>query len=161
MRFSNIDWTKLAISVFICQLAGIIGSVFTSSSLGSWYSFLVKPSFTPPGWFIGTVWLVLYTLMGVALYLIWTSKVSKAKSKERAFLSFEVQLFLNALWSIVFFGAQSLQGGFVVIILMIFAISWTVFEFSKFSKPATGLLIPYLAWVCFATYLNYSIMVLN
>jgi tryptophan-rich sensory protein len=147
---------KLVVSVAICEGAGIMGSLFTIPAIGSWYQFLNKPAFSPPNWLFGPAWTTLYLLMGVALFLVWKNKGSKV-----AFIIFSIQLFLNAIWSIIFFGFHSPFWAFVDLVAMWFVIVGTIFVFYRISKPATYLLLPYIAWVSFAGYLNYSIWQLN
>lgn len=148
---------QLIIAIVICQLAGIIGSLFTISSIPTWYSTLVKPSFTPPNWLFGPVWITLYTLMGIAVYWIYTSK----KKNKNALLIFGVQLLLNTVWSIVFFGFHEIFYGLVIIILLWISIILTILEFLKISKNSGYILVPYLAWVSLATILNYYLWILN
>jgi len=151
-----IKFLKLIISIIICELAGIIGSFFTASSVSSWYAELAKPQFTPPGWVFAPVWTTLYLLMGVAAFLVWTSPVSKGKKV--ALIIFAVQLVLNTLWSIIFFGLRSPLGAFIEIIFLWLAILAAIIAFSRISKPAAWLLLPYILWVSFAAYLNYAIL---
>ena len=148
---------KLIISLIVCQLAGAIGSVFTVSSVGSWYSGLAKPFFNPPSWLFGPVWTILYLLMGISLYLVWTKKL---KSKTALYI-FGVQLVLNTLWSIFFFGLQQPLLAFIEIIFLWIMIMLTIIYFYKISKTAAYLLIPYILWVSFAAVLNIAIVVLN
>ncbi len=150
---------KLIALIILCQLAGIIGSIFTISSISSWYAFLNKPFFNPPSWLFGPVWISLYALMGISLYLIWSSKNSSEKSGSLKI--FGIQLVLNALWSIFFFGLQNLWLAFVEIIILWFAIFFTIKKSLKVSKKSAYLLIPYLLWVSFAAILNLSIALLN
>lgn len=151
---------QFVVSILVCQMAGIIGVGFTTSAIPLWYSTLNKPSFSPPPWVFGPVWTLLYTMMGIALFLIWTNKIQSEK-KQQAILIFSTQLFLNAIWSPIFFGLQSLFIGLIVIILMWIFILLTIIHFSKISKVAAALLMPYLLWVSFATILNFSIWQLN
>lgn len=151
---------KLAISIFICQCAGFVGSLFTRAAIGQWYVFLNKPSFTPPNWIFAPVWTLLYVLMGIAAYLVWRRGLAELGVK-RAMGVFLFQLFLNSLWSIIFFGLRSILGGFVVIVLLWLAILCTIRAFFSISKLAAGLLIPYIAWVSFALILNWAIVLLN
>lgn len=152
---------KFIISVAICEGAGIIGSLFTVSSIPTWYMILNKPFFSPPNWIFAPVWTVLYFLMGVSLYLVWTKKDNKKLVKELAYQIFFAQLILNILWSIVFFGLKSPFTGLVVIIILWLSIIETIRRFAKVDKAASVLQYPYLAWVTFATILNFSLWVLN
>ncbi|HSW77891.1 MAG TPA: TspO/MBR family protein [Candidatus Chromulinivoraceae bacterium] len=151
---------KLLISVIISLSAGVIGSLATVSAIPTWYSHLEKPLLNPPNWVFGPVWTALYILMGVSLYLVWTA-VGKKKAKQQAYLAFAVQLLLNVLWSVMFFGLRNLWGGALVIVLLFVALAVTMILFRAFSRTAFWLLVPYIAWICFATYLNVSIAVLN
>jgi len=151
---------RLAASIIVCQLAGVIGSFFTRPEISGWYAALRKPSLAPPDWVFAPVWIALYTLMGVAAYLVW-SKGWKEKQVRHALILFGVQLILNALWSWVFFGLRSPLAGFVEICVLSMAILITIQSFLKVSKPAGGLLIPYFLWVAFASGLNLSIWVIN
>jgi len=151
------NWWKLIGCVLLCQFAGTIGSVFTFGQIATWYLALNKPFFTPPNWVFGPVWLTLYALMGIALYLVWESK----KSKKQALQVFGLQLALNALWSIIFFGAESIMLGLVVIVLLWLSILWTIAKFWKIDKRAGWLLVPYIVWVTIATALNAGVWLLN
>lgn len=149
---------KFVISIIICQLAGIIGSIFTSSSVTTWYPTLTKPDFSPPSWIFAPVWITLYFLMGISLYLIWINKV---KDSVKAFILFGIQLILNVIWSFLFFGLKSPLYGLIDIIVLLVAITLTILFSYKISVLAAILLIPYLIWVSFATILNYNILLLN
>lgn len=152
--------TELFVSLALCHSAGIIGSVFTIKSVNTWYAALNKPAFNPPNWLFGPVWLILYTMMGVSLYIVWRDRKTKAGSKTALFF-FVLQLFLNALWTPVFFGAKLLFPAFVIIFALCLAIVATMTAFSKYSRGAAMLLVPYLLWVMFASVLNYSLWILN
>jgi len=158
MKINNI--AKLVIAIIICQMAGVIGSIFTSPSIPTWYATIQKPSFTPPGWLIGSVWIILYTLMGISLYLVWVKGLRNKRVKE-SLLIFGIQLILNALWSILFFGLKSPLSAFIEIIILWFAILISIIKFHKISEKAGLLLIPYILWVSFAAFLNLSIYLLN
>jgi len=151
---------KLVISLLICQCAGIIGSLFTARSIPTWYAFINKPTFTPPNWVFAPAWISLFTLMGIAAFLVWRKGMHTLGVK-RALSIFLLQLGLNSLWSIVFFGGRSIQGGLVVIVLLWLAIIWTIKSFFAISKPAAVLLIPYIVWVSFAFVLNVAFLTLN
>ncbi len=149
---------KLIISIFICQAAGAIGSFFTANSIATWYTTLEKPAFNPPNWIFGPVWIFLYFLMGIALFLIWQQDLMP---KRKAVIFFFIQLALNALWSILFFGLKSPGLAFLEIVILWIAILFNIFQFSRISKMAAYLLIPYIFWVSFAAILNFSIWRLN
>jgi len=158
MRVNN--FFKLVIAIGVSELAGVIGSVFTISAIPNWYAGLVKPALNPPAWVFGPVWTTLYALMGVAAFLIWRMGWER-KEVKMALGVFGIQLFLNAIWSIIFFSLHSPGWALVDIVLLWLAIVWTIAVFYKISKPAAYLLVPYLLWVSFASYLNYAIWVLN
>lgn len=151
---------KLIISLLICQLAGLIGSVFTMSKIPTWYKTLVRPELAPPNWVFGPVWTTLFILMGIALYLVWKQGTDK-KDVRVALYIFGSQLILNVLWSIIFFGLQNPGAAFVEIISLWITILLSIIYFYKISKPASYLLIPYIAWVSFASYINFMIWWLN
>lgn len=153
---------KLILSIFISEFAGIIGSIFTAPSIAGWYAGIVKPAFNPPAWVFAPVWTVLFVLMGISLFLIWKSDSSTAQKEQgRGVVLFFVQLLLNSLWSIIFFGLHNPGAAFIEIIFLWFAILATIIAFAKVSKRAAYLLIPYILWVSFAGFLNYSIWRLN
>jgi len=156
----SIESLKLIISILICNSAGFIGSIFTTSALPTWYDSLEKPSFNPPSWVFGPVWITLYTLMGISAYLVWRKGIHNSQVKT-ALIIFGVQLFLNAIWSPIFFGLRALFAALVVIVILWIAILFTIFAFYKISKAAAVLLIPYIFWVSLATILNYSLWILN
>lgn len=149
---------KLILSILICFSAAALGSAFTYQSIPTWYVTLNKPFFTPPNWLFGPVWTILYILMGIALYLLWTSPV---KDKKIAYKFFFAQLILNALWSVVFFGSRNIILGFAVIVLLWIFILLTILRTYPISKTASRLLIPYIIWVTYASALNAGIMVMN
>lgn len=150
---------KLVASVVISFVAGGIGSLATVPNIPTWYANLDKPAFQPPNWVFGPVWSTLYLLMGIALWLVWTAKTKD--SKKRAYILFGAQLVLNALWSLVFFGLHWTWLAVVVIVALWIVIALTIREFAKFSKPAAWLLVPYIAWVTFASVLNTAVAILN
>ncbi|EKD84708.1 MAG: hypothetical protein ACD_38C00169G0009 [uncultured bacterium] len=153
---------QLILSISLCLGAGILGSFFTISSIPTWYAALNKPVFSPPNFVFGPVWTTLYIVMGVALYLVISDKRQVIrKTREKAIQIFGIQLALNALWSIVFFGMKNPALAFVNIIALWIAIFLTTKAFYKINKFAGYLLIPYLLWVSFATILNLSIVLLN
>jgi len=156
MKVGKLNALKLAACIILSEVAGIIGSVFTMPNIPAWYVSLVKPSFNPPNWLFAPVWTALFALMGISLYLIWT----KSKGR-RPFYAFTVQLLLNVAWSILFFGLKSPSAGFVCIVALWLSIAACIIMFWKISRTASMLFVPYIAWVSFASLLNYMIWVLN
>lgn len=155
------DLLRLAACILVCQAAGAIGSVFTVTSLDSWYASLVKPSFNPPGWVFGPVWTTLYTLMGIAAWLVWRRGDLSSPPVRNALFLFAVQLALNTLWSALFFGLKSPLLALVGIVALMAAILATIVAFKPISPAAAWLMTPYLAWVAFASILNAAIWRLN
>jgi benzodiazapine receptor len=154
------DVVKLLVSLVACQCAGIIGSIFTTPAIPTWYATLEKPSFSPPNWLFAPAWITLYLLMGVAAFLIWRQGLAQ-KGVRAALVIFLVQLVLNALWSVVFFGLQSPLWGVVVILALWVAILLTILRFFKLSTAAGSLMLPYILWVSFAAVLNIALFMLN
>ena len=151
---------KLIISILICETTGITSGLIANTGVNTWFDALNKPSWNPPAFLFAPVWTFLYLLMGISLWLIWKSAAPVAQ-KSNAIILFSLQLFLNFWWSIIFFKFHSPAFALVDIILLLILILFTIISFSKLSKPAAWLLVPYIAWVSFATILNYSIWVLN
>ena len=151
---------KFIISIIICQSAGIFGSLFTFEAVPDWYITLKKPFFAPPNWIFGPVWIILYFLMGVSLYIVWKDEL-KSKTRNVFFVVFAIQLILNALWSLLFFGLKSPLLGLIDILILDVMLVVTIFYAKRVSKYAAMLLIPYMVWIIIASVLNYAIMVLN
>jgi benzodiazapine receptor len=159
-KIKVIDILKLVVSVIICLGAGFIGSVFTTPSIPTWYATLKRPSFAPPNWLFAPVWTTLFVLMGIAAFLVWRRGLNDPQVKI-ALGIFIVQLILNTLWSVMFFGLRSPLGGLIDISILWIAILLTILNFFKISTTAGLLLIPYILWVSFAAVLNFSIWRLN
>jgi len=147
---------KFTISILLPLLVGFIGGIFTASSVSVWYVGLSKPAFNPPSWIFGPVWTILYLMMGISLYLIWIKKFDK-----KALTFIGIQLILNLLWSLIFFGMKMPGLAFIEIVLLLIAILFTMIYFYRINKVSTYLLIPYILWVSFAAVLNYFIFLLN
>jgi translocator protein len=158
MKINNI--VKLIVATVVCELAGIIGSVFTAPSIASWYAGITKPALNPPSWVFGPVWTTLFALMGISAFLIWKKGLDRRDVKI-AIGIFIGQLVLNTLWSIIFFGLHSPVGALVEIVFLWLAILATIIVFARISKLAAWLLVPYILWVSFASYLNFMIWALN
>jgi benzodiazapine receptor len=151
---------RLLISIAACQCAGAIGSAFTIRAIPTWYATLQKPPFTPPNWLFAPAWITLYTLMGIAAFLVWRKGLDKPQTRT-ALVIFLIQLILNALWSVAFFGLESPLYGLIVIIALWIAILFTLLKFFRISMAAGILLVPYILWVSFAAALNTAIFTLN
>ncbi|WP_406657963.1 TspO/MBR family protein [Methanolobus sp. ZRKC2] len=156
----DVDWKKLIASLVICQFAGIFGAIFTTPAIPTWYAALEKPFFVPPSWTFSVVWPILYLLMGLALYIVW-EKGWEYREVKVAMGVFGLQLFLNFLWSVLFFGLQSPFLGLMGIVILWLVILVTIVLFYRISRAAGLLLLPYILWVSFATLLNYYIYILN
>jgi len=151
---------KLAGAVAACEAAGGIGAFLSREGLQEWYPKLHKPSFNPPDWVFGPTWTLLYALMGTSLWLAEErDEDGAAKRTSRVF--FGLQLVLNVLWTYVFFRRRAPGWAFVEVLVLLAAIAATVASFSKASRTAALLLVPYLLWTGFASVLNFSIWRLN
>jgi len=150
---------KLLYSLVITVGVGAIAGFATASNIGGWYATLSKPGFNPPNWIFGPVWTLLYILMGIALFLIWKQPASLYKSNSLRL--FFIQLLLNFLWSFLFFYFHKIGLAFVDIVALLVFIILTIFSFSRLSKKAAWLMVPYVCWVSFATILNGAIYHLN
>jgi tryptophan-rich sensory protein len=155
------NWLLLIGSISLAEFTGVVGSIFTINSLSNWYIYLNKPLFTPPNWIFGPVWTLLYACLGIAAYLVY-QQGSKSYSARHFYQLYYIQLLLNIGWPLVFFGFKELWFALTVIIFL-----WTfIFQMIRACselklKSAVYLLLPYLAWVTFATALNISIIYLN
>ena len=158
MTFKNI--IAFIICLAIPQLAGGLGALFTSANIPTWYASIARPELAPPNWIFGPVWTALFLLMGIALFLVW-KRGQQGVWVTGALAIFGIQLALNILWSVLFFGLQSPGLALIEIGVLWVAILATIISFSGISRIAGLLLVPYLAWVSFASYLNYAIWTLN
>jgi translocator protein len=154
------DVIKLVISILASFAAGGIGSLFTLKAIPTWYAGLKKPRYTPPNWAFGPVWTTLYILMGISVFLVWQNGLA-TNGALLAFTLFWIQLALNALWSIIFFGMKSKGGGVITIIVLWLLILATMIASFRVSGWAGALLIPYILWVSIASYLNIGVWLLN
>ena len=136
--------------VILPLVLGIIVSAFVDFNI---YGSLNKPDLAPPSIVFPIAWSILYVLMGISLYM--------NRNNKKNMVTFFIQLMLNYLWVFVFFGMQSWLGGFIVIILLDVMILYTILEFYKENKLSAYMMIPYLLWCVFASYLNFQIFLLN
>lgn len=150
--------TKTIIAVATCLGLGIASGLSTTSEIGSWYQTINKPTWNPPSWIFGPMWTTLYILMGVAFARIWYSDHSEKKT---AMTFFVVQFVLNLLWSPTFFGLHQMGWALVVILALLATLIYTTYRCGKIDKTAAYMLVPYILWVSFATFLNGTIWGLN
>lgn len=153
--------SRIAIVVIICLAVGYLSGMVTRASITTWYPTLVKPSFNPPNWIFAPVWTSLYVMMGVAAGLIWNQITTQKAAVTKALQIFAIQLVLNALWSYLFFGLHNLMLATIEVVLLWLMIFETYSQFAKINKTASYLMLPYLAWVSFASVLTASIWWLN
>jgi tryptophan-rich sensory protein len=151
---------KLVVAVALPLLVGGLSGAVTARSVATWYPTLVKPSFNPPPWIFGPVWTVLYVAMGVAAFLVWRRGLA-VDGVRAALVLFLVQLALNGLWTLLFFGLRSPAWAFAEILVLWLLIGATTWAFWRVSPTAGALMLPYWAWVSFATVLNGAIWRLN
>jgi len=150
------EYAALAAWIVTFFLPSLTGIFFPP---GEWYLDLNKPTWNPPGWIFGPVWTCLYLSMGIAAWMIW--KTPKEAPRQKALTFFGIQLILNAIWSPVFFGLHNMGMAFVVIIGLWLAIGITLLSFLKVNRKAGWMLLPYLLWVSFASFLNFTLWRMN
>lgn len=150
---------SLAVSLMICFGVALLGARVTSPEIPTWYASLTKPAWTPPRIAFPIVWPILYFLMAIALWRLWEAPPSSLRTTALAL--FAIQLILNAMWSFLFFGRHNILGGLVVIVLLAIALLATIIVSASIDGPAAVLLLPYIAWISFATALNARIWSLN
>jgi translocator protein len=155
--------SKFFASIAGCELVGVLATPFTINAIPTWYATLTKPPFSPPNWIFGPVWTILYFLMGVAFYKLWIYKPKKKEKRQKqiALRLFCAQLFFNFIWSWIFFGIHSPLFALLDIVILLYLIVLTTKAFFKLSQTAGILMLPYLLWVFFATFLNAAIVLLN
>jgi tryptophan-rich sensory protein len=153
------QWIGLIGFLLLCFIAAAVGGAATSTSVNDWYPTLAKPDWTPPSWLFGPVWSTLYFLMAVAAWLVWRNK--RWQGASGALALFALQLLLNVLWSVLFFGMESPGLAFVEVVLLWIAIAATMAAFWRHSVVAALLLAPYLGWTTFASALNFAIWRMN
>jgi len=149
------DWAMLAGLVGLCVLTGAVGGIATAGGVKTWYLTLVRPPLTPPEWIFGPVWTTLYVMMGTAAWLVWR------RGRRDALRLWGWQLLANAIWSPVFFALHSPGAALAVILALLLLVAMTAYTFVHIHRGAGLLMMPYLGWVCFATYLNVGFWWLN
>ena len=141
---------KIITSCIVITGLGSLSGLMTTSEIQGWYTTLNKPSWNPPNWLFGPVWTTLYIMMGIAFSLVWHSS---HPNRKQALTIFAVQFLLNLAWTFFFFNQHQLQLAFMILV--------NIIVFYRIHKTAGLLLVPYLAWVSIAAFLNYTIMSLN
>jgi tryptophan-rich sensory protein len=151
---------SLVLAVLVCELVGASGALLSADGVAAWYPTLTRPAFTPPGWVFGPVWTTLFALLGVAAWLVWKAGLDD-RGVRVALAVFAAQYVVQVAWSGVFFGLRWPGGGLAVIVVLWLGIVATVAAFARVDRRAALLLVPYLAWVSFAAFLNYRLWQLN
>ncbi len=150
--------THVTVAVCLTMIAAVPG-LLVPQAIEGWFSMLVRPSFAPPDWLFGPVWTLLYWLMGIAAGLVWAQP--EGATRKRALILYTAQLFLNASWTLVFFGLHATFAALLVIGALLILIVLTMRAFFPVHRTAAWLLLPYLLWVAFATALNAAYVWLN
>ena len=159
IRSRLVDIVALVLFVALCLGIGALGASVTATSVDTWYAGLVKPSFNPPDEVFGPVWTVLYVLMGVAAWRVWRS--ADRDTTRGPLTLFALQLAINLGWSVVFFGLHKIASAVATIVVLDVAVLVTMLAFRAVDQVAALLMLPYVAWVAFATLLNVAIWRLN
>ncbi|WP_113654818.1 TspO/MBR family protein [Pedobacter namyangjuensis] len=157
---SRFQFLPFVICIAIPICVGFVGSLLTMESVKTWYTTINKPSFNPPNGIFGPVWTSLFILMGIASYLVWKQRKTSSRYYTAAML-YLIQLVFNLGWSFLFFYQQQIGLALVEIIILLALIIATAVNFYKINKVAGWLFVPYILWVSFASYLTYSIYILN
>jgi benzodiazapine receptor len=156
-------WPALIGFLILCCAVAAAGALITAPSIPTWYAALAKPAFNPPNWLFDPVWIILYTLMAIAAWRIWSLPKTGpvACYRRKALLLFGIQLTLNFLWAPAFFYAHQILIALIINVLLAIAILITTLRFWRIDRIAGALMLPYLAWVVFAATLNYALFHLN
>lgn len=153
------DVLALVLFIGLCLGIGALGAAVTDTSLSSWYPTLTKPSFNPPNWIFGPVWTTLYVLMAIAAWRVW--RTTDRDTARGPLALFVLQLAVNLGWSVAFFGLRDIGVAVAVILALDLLVLATALAFRRIDRPAALLLVPYLAWIAFATVLTIAVWRLN
>ena len=156
----KINLSKLFPSLALPLVVGFGSGLLSMGNTREYFELLSKPPLSPPPWVFGPVWTVLYLMIGLSLYTFWQSR-AKAEAKKTGYLFFILQMVANFFWSLFFFGLENPLLGLINILLLDLLVIGNIYFFSRLSRPAAWLLIPYLLWICFASYLNLVIVLIN
>lgn len=159
-KSKKIKWGKLLLCILLVFAIGNIFTIFTANDMKDYYSTLIKPKLVPPPIVFPIVWSILYTLMGISLYIV-SEKVKDNNLKKDSYFVFFTQLLLNAIWTPIYFSLKLRLPAFLVILLIILLVIYMIILFNKTSKIAGYLQIPYALWLCLAGYLNLATYLLN
>ncbi|MFP5435825.1 MAG: TspO/MBR family protein [Alphaproteobacteria bacterium] len=158
LRLAYLRWSLLTVPAIV--LLGFLSGRLANSGYGNrWFDALEKPALMPPGWLFGVAWTILYILMGLALAIVLHAR--GAKGRGPAIVLFLVQLLMNLAWSPLFFRAHQVGSALMLILALIVVVAITIWLFTRIRRVAGLLLLPYLAWLAFASFLNYEIGRLN
>jgi tryptophan-rich sensory protein len=158
LRLAYLRWSLLTVPAVV--LLGFLSGRLANSGYGNrWFDALEKPALMPPGWLFGVAWTILYILMGLALAIVLHAR--GAKGRGLAITLFLIQLLMNLAWSPLFFRAHQVGSALVLILALIVVVAITIWLFARIRRVAGLLLLPYLAWLAFASFLNYEIGRLN
>lgn len=152
-------WLSLVAWVGLCLAIGAVGGLQIAPQIPNWYRKLDRPSFSPPNWVFAPVWTTLYFMMGLAAWLVWQAPPSPVRLLALAL--FLLQLALNFAWTFIFFRRHAIGAAFLEVVFLWGAIAGSTFFFAQISTPAAWLMVPYLAWVTFASILNGAVWQLN
>ena len=152
---------RLIACVVLCFAVAALGSWVTRPQIPTWYATLLKPSWTPPAWLFPVAWNVLYLLMALSLWRLWERSREHVAGAERAIWLFLAQLALNAAWAPTFFGLHAIWSGLLIIVALAMVLVVTIYAAFHVDRPAAWMLVPYLAWIVYASSLNAAIAVLN
>lgn len=153
------DARGLIFFLLVCLVVSGIGGAITASSVETWYQTLDKPFYNPPDWVFAPVWTLLYIFMAVAGWRVWRTPRSPARFN--ALLLYAVQLVLNLVWSLLFFGFQQIGMAMVEITTLLLTLFACILVFSRLDRLAGALFVPYALWVAYAAVLNFSLWILN
>ena len=152
-------WLGLVAFIVVCLAISALGAAVTAQSVGTWYQTLKKPPFNPPDWVFAPVWTALYLMIAVAGWRVW--RVRGLTGAPAAMSAYAAQLALNLAWSFLFFGARAIGLAFAEILLLLATIFVNILLFWRIDRLAGWPLVPYAAWVLFATALNFELWRLN
>jgi benzodiazapine receptor len=161
MKAQKSNIVALVIALVAPFVVAAIGGIATGSSVSTWYPTLNKPAWNPPAWVFGPVWTLLYLMMGIASWLVWQKRAQNEAQVRRALGWYGLQLGLNLVWSVIFFGLRQVGLALIEIVALWSTLTITIVKFGRIRRAAAGLLLPYLLWTTFATALNAAIWWLN